>query len=48
MDAVSGIAITPSDGLREPRAAGEASIAVNGRNIGLVISHLDPESQTMR
>jgi endonuclease/exonuclease/phosphatase family metal-dependent hydrolase len=48
IDAVSRIAITPSDGLRGAGAAGEASITVNGRNISLVISHLDPESQTMR
>jgi endonuclease/exonuclease/phosphatase family metal-dependent hydrolase len=48
IDAVSRIAITPSDGLRGAGAAGEASIIVNGRNISLVISHLDPESQTMR
>ena len=47
-DAVSRIAITPSDGLRGAGAAGEASITVNGRNISLVISHLDPESHAMR
>ncbi|HEY1336122.1 MAG TPA: endonuclease/exonuclease/phosphatase family protein, partial [Bryobacteraceae bacterium] len=48
IDAVSRIAITPSDGLRGAGAAGEASITVNGRNISLVVSHLDPESPTMR
>ena len=48
IDAVSRIGITPSDGLKGAGAAGEASITVNGRNISLVISHLDPESQTMR
>jgi endonuclease/exonuclease/phosphatase family metal-dependent hydrolase len=47
-DAVSRIAITPSDGLRGAGAAGEASITVNGRSISLVISHLDPDSQAMR
>ncbi len=47
-DAVSRIPITPSDGLRGAGAGGEASITVNGRNISLVISHLDPESRTMR
>jgi endonuclease/exonuclease/phosphatase family metal-dependent hydrolase len=48
IDAVSRITITPSDGLRGAGAAGEASITVNGRNISLVISHLDPESRSMR
>jgi len=48
IDAVSRIGITPSDGLKGAGAAGEASITVNGRNISLVIAHLDPESQTMR
>jgi endonuclease/exonuclease/phosphatase family metal-dependent hydrolase len=48
LDAVSRIPITPSDGLGGGGAAGEASITVNGRNISLVISHLDPESQPMR
>jgi endonuclease/exonuclease/phosphatase family metal-dependent hydrolase len=47
-DAVSRIAITPSDGLRGAGAAGEASITVAGRNISLVIAHLDPDSQAMR
>jgi endonuclease/exonuclease/phosphatase family metal-dependent hydrolase len=48
IDAMSRIGITPSDGLRGAGAAGEASIIVNGRNISLVISHLDPDSRTMR
>jgi endonuclease/exonuclease/phosphatase family metal-dependent hydrolase len=48
IDAVSRIGITPSDGLKGAGAAGEASITVNGRNISLVIAHLDPESRTMR
>jgi endonuclease/exonuclease/phosphatase family metal-dependent hydrolase len=48
IDAVSRIAITPSNGLRGGGAAGEASITVNGRNISLVVSHLDPDSRTMR
>jgi len=48
IDAVSRIGITPSDGLKGAGAAGEASITVNGRNISLVIAHLDPESQPMR
>lgn len=48
LDAVSRITITPSDGLKGAGAAGEASITVNGRNISLVVSHLDPDSQSMR
>jgi endonuclease/exonuclease/phosphatase family metal-dependent hydrolase len=48
IDAVSRIGITPSSGLKGAGAAGEASITVNGRNISLVISHLDPESKSMR
>ena len=47
-DAVSRITITPSDGLKGAGAAGEASITVAGRNISLVIAHLDPDSQAMR
>jgi endonuclease/exonuclease/phosphatase family metal-dependent hydrolase len=48
IDGVSRVGLTPSAGLRGAGAAGEASITVNGRNISLVISHLDPESRTMR
>jgi endonuclease/exonuclease/phosphatase family metal-dependent hydrolase len=48
IDAVSRTTITPSDGLKGAGAAGEASITVNGRNISLVIAHLDPESKSMR
>lgn len=47
-DAVSRITITPSDGLKGAGAVGEASITVAGRNISLVIAHLDPDSQAMR
>jgi endonuclease/exonuclease/phosphatase family metal-dependent hydrolase len=48
IDAVTRVGITPSDGLKGAGAAGEASITVNGRNISLVIAHLDPESKSMR
>ncbi len=40
--------LTPSSGLNGAGAVGEASITVNGRHISLVVSHLDPSSQTMR
>ncbi len=40
--------LTPSSGLKGAGAVGEARITVNGRTITLVVSHLDPDSQSMR
>jgi endonuclease/exonuclease/phosphatase family metal-dependent hydrolase len=40
--------LTASSGLNGAGAVGQATINVNGRMINIVVSHLDPSSQTMR
>lgn len=47
-DSTGHATITASSGLKGAGAVGEASITVNGRNISLIVSHLDPDSQAMR
>jgi endonuclease/exonuclease/phosphatase family metal-dependent hydrolase len=40
--------ITPSSGLKGAGGVSQVRITVNGRAVNFVLSHLDPESQTMR
>ena len=48
IEASGRVEITPSDGLNGAGAAGQVTITVNGRTINVIVSHLDPYSQTMR
>jgi endonuclease/exonuclease/phosphatase family metal-dependent hydrolase len=47
-DATDHATLTASSGLNGAGAMGQATIIVNGRTVNIVVSHLDPNSQTMR
>ena len=48
LESTGYVEITPSDGLKGAGAAAQARIVVNGRTINFVLTHLDPESYSMR
>ncbi len=48
LESTGYVEITPSDGLNGAGAASQVRIVVNGRSINVVLTHLDPYSQTMR
>jgi endonuclease/exonuclease/phosphatase family metal-dependent hydrolase len=47
-EATGHTAITPSAGLKGAGAASQATVIVNGRTVNFIVTHLDPESHSMR
>ncbi|HEX6975251.1 MAG TPA: DNRLRE domain-containing protein [Vicinamibacterales bacterium] len=47
-DSTGHDSLTASSGLNGAGAVGQAGIVVNGRTINIIVSHLDPSSQSMR